>query len=91
MAPPDRLKRRVLREAVRENVDTIHGLPPAAAPRRPPGSGAAAIQAALLVALPMLGLFAYNPLSGSAPDRAAGWRRRPPSADLLGRRRRSAP
>ena len=30
MAPPDRLKRRILREAVRDNVDTIHGLPPRA-------------------------------------------------------------
>jgi N-acetylmuramoyl-L-alanine amidase len=69
MAPSDRLKRRILREAVRENVDVMHGLPPrplqtAVRLRRP------AIQAALLVALPMLGFFAFNSLSGSAPDRA---------------------
>ena len=69
MAPSDRLKRRILREAVRENVDVMHGLPPRPLQtvvrlRRP------AIQAALLVALPMLGFFAFNSLSGSAPDRA---------------------
>ena len=47
----------------------MHGLPPrplqpAVRLRRP------AVQAALLVALPMLGFFAFNALSGSAPDRA---------------------
>jgi N-acetylmuramoyl-L-alanine amidase len=69
MASTDRLKRRILRDAVRENVDIMHGLPPrplqtAVRLRRP------AIQAALLVALPMLGFFAFNALSRSAPDRA---------------------
>jgi N-acetylmuramoyl-L-alanine amidase len=69
MASSDRLKRRILRDAVRENVDIMHGLPPrplqtAVRLRRP------AIQAALLVALPMLGFFVFNALSGSAPDRA---------------------
>jgi N-acetylmuramoyl-L-alanine amidase len=69
MASSDRLKRRILREAVRENVDVMHGLPPRALQtavrlRRP------AIQAVLLVALPMLGFFAYTSLSGSVPDRA---------------------
>jgi N-acetylmuramoyl-L-alanine amidase len=54
---------------VRENVDVMHGLPPrplqpAVRLRRP------AIQAALLLALPMLGFFAFTSLSGSAPDRA---------------------
>jgi N-acetylmuramoyl-L-alanine amidase len=69
MVPSDRLKRRILREAVRQNVEVMHGLPP-----RPLQAGARlrrpAIQAALLVALPMLGFFAFNALSGSAPDRA---------------------
>ncbi|HEY7601194.1 MAG TPA: N-acetylmuramoyl-L-alanine amidase [Methylomirabilota bacterium] len=68
MAPPDRLKRRILREAVRDNVDTIHGLPP-----RPLRAGVRlrrpAVQAALLVGLPMFGFFAFNALSGSLPDR----------------------
>ncbi|HEY7141788.1 MAG TPA: N-acetylmuramoyl-L-alanine amidase [Methylomirabilota bacterium] len=70
MTPPDKLRRRVLRGAVRENVETIRGLPPPplrAGTRLRRG----AIQATLLVALPTLGLLAYNPLSGSAPDRAA--------------------
>ncbi|HEX2500750.1 MAG TPA: N-acetylmuramoyl-L-alanine amidase [Methylomirabilota bacterium] len=70
MPPSDPLKRQVLLGAVRENVDTIRGLPP------PPLRVGAqlrrgAIQAALLVALPTLGLLAYNPLSGSGPDRTA--------------------
>ena len=78
MAPSDRLKRRILQEAVRENVDVIHGLPPrplqgAVRLRRP------AIQAALLVVLPMLGFFAFNTFSGSAPDRAP-WLAAPTSA-----------
>lgn len=69
MASSDRLKRRILREAVRENVDVMHGLPrrplqTAVRLRRP------AIQAALLVGLPLLGFFAFNTLSSSAPDRA---------------------
>jgi N-acetylmuramoyl-L-alanine amidase len=68
MAPPDRLKRRILREAVRDNVDTSQGLPP-----RPLRAGVRlrrpAVQAALLVGLPMLGFFALNALSGSLPDR----------------------
>jgi N-acetylmuramoyl-L-alanine amidase len=69
MLPPDRLKQRILREVVRENVDTIHGLPPrplrtTARLRRP------ALQAVLLVALPMLGFFAFNALSGGGPDRS---------------------
>ena len=68
MKPSDRVKRRILREAVRDNVDTIQGLPPRALRvgtrlRRP------AVQAALLVALPMLGFFTFNALSGSTPDR----------------------
>jgi len=71
MAPSDRVKRRVLREVVRENVDTIQGLPP-----RPLRPGMRlrrpAIQGALLVVLPMLGFFAFNALSGSAPDRTPG-------------------
>lgn len=70
MAPSDRLKRRVLRGAVRENVDTIRGLPPPPL-RVSTQLRRGAIQATLLVALPTLGLLAYNPLSGSAPDRAA--------------------
>jgi N-acetylmuramoyl-L-alanine amidase len=70
MTPADRVRRRVLRGAVRENVDIIRGLPPkplrvATRVRR------GALQATLLVALPTLGLLAYNPLSGQAPDRAA--------------------
>ena len=70
MLPSDRLKRQVLLGAVRENVDTIRGLPP------PPLRVGAqlrrgVIQATLLVALPTLGLLAYTPLSGSAPDRVA--------------------
>ena len=68
--PPDRLKRRVLRGAVRENVDTIRGLPPPSL-RVSTRLRRGALQASLLVALPVLGLVAYNPLSGSAPDRAA--------------------
>jgi N-acetylmuramoyl-L-alanine amidase len=68
MAPSDRLKRRILREAVRDNVDTIHGLPP-----RPLRAGhrlrRPAVQAALLVGLPMFGFFAFNALSGTTPDR----------------------
>jgi N-acetylmuramoyl-L-alanine amidase len=69
MAASDRLKRRILQEAVRENVDVKHGLPhrplqTAVRLRRP------AIQGILLVALPMLGFFAFNTLLGSAPDRA---------------------
>jgi N-acetylmuramoyl-L-alanine amidase len=70
MTPADRLKRRVLRGAVRENIDTIRRLPPPslrASARLRRGT----LQATLLVALPTLGLLAYNPLSGSAPDRAA--------------------
>jgi N-acetylmuramoyl-L-alanine amidase len=70
MVPSDRLKRRVLLGAVRENVDTIRGLPPPPL-RVGPRLRRGAIQATLLVALPTLGLLAYNPLSGSAPDRAA--------------------
>ena len=70
MVPSDRLKRRVLRAAVRENVDTIRGLPPPVL-RVSTQLRRGAIQAALLVALPTLGLLAYNPLSGSAPDRTA--------------------
>jgi N-acetylmuramoyl-L-alanine amidase len=70
MPPSDQLKRRLLRAAVRDNVDTIRGLPP-----RPLRVGTQlrrrAMQVSLLVALPTLGLLAYNPLSGSAPDRAA--------------------
>jgi N-acetylmuramoyl-L-alanine amidase len=70
MTPADGVRRRVLRGAVRENVDTIRGRPPrplrvATRIRR------GALEALLLVALPILGLVAYNPLSGSAPDRAA--------------------
>jgi N-acetylmuramoyl-L-alanine amidase len=70
MSPSDRLRRRVLRGAVRDNVETMRGLPP------PPLRAGTqlrrgALQAGLLVALPVLGLLAYNPLSGSAPDRAA--------------------
>ena len=69
MASSDRLKRRILREAVRENVDVMHGLPvrplqTAVRLRRP------AIQGALLVGLPILGFFAFNTLSSSTPDRA---------------------
>jgi N-acetylmuramoyl-L-alanine amidase len=70
MAPSDRLKRRVLQQAVRDNVDTIRGLPPSPL-RVNTRLRRGAIQATLLVALPTLGLLAYNPLSGSAPDRAA--------------------
>src|SRR5215467_12048593 len=70
MVPADRLKRRVLRGAVRENVDTIRGLPPVSL-RATTRLRRGALQATLLVALPTLGLLAYNPLSGSAPDRAA--------------------
>jgi N-acetylmuramoyl-L-alanine amidase len=70
MTPADRLKRRVLRGAIRENVDTIRGLPPPSL-RASTRLRRGAIQATLLVALPTLGLLAYNPLSGSAPDRAA--------------------
>ena len=70
MVESDRLKRRVLRGAVRENVDTIRGLPPPSL-RASTRLRRGAIQATLLVALPTLGLLAYNPLSGSAPDRAA--------------------
>src|SRR5262245_25948393 len=70
MQQADRLKRQVLRGAVRENIDTIRGLPP-----KPLRVGTqirrGAVQAMLLVALPTLGLLAFNPLSGSAPDRAA--------------------
>jgi N-acetylmuramoyl-L-alanine amidase len=70
MTPSDRLKRQVLQEAVRDNVDTIHGLPPPPL-RVSTRLRRGAIQATLLVALPTLGLLAYNPLSGSAPDRSA--------------------
>ena len=70
MQPSDRLKRQVLRGAVRENVDTIRGLPPQPL-RVSTRLRRGAVQATLLVALPTLGLLAYNPLSGSAPDRAA--------------------
>ena len=56
--------------AVRENVDTIRGLPPPAL-RVSTRLRRGALQASLLVALPVLRLVAYNPLSGSAPDRAA--------------------
>jgi N-acetylmuramoyl-L-alanine amidase len=70
MTPADRLKRRVLRGAVRENVDTIRGLPPRSL-RASARLRRGALQATLLVVLPTLGLLAYNPLSGSAPDRAA--------------------
>ncbi|HWC05163.1 MAG TPA: N-acetylmuramoyl-L-alanine amidase [Methylomirabilota bacterium] len=76
MPPSDPLKHQLLRQAVRENVDTIRGLPP------PPFRVGAqlrrgVIQAALLVALPTLGLLAYNPLSGSGPDRMTGVATRP--------------
>jgi N-acetylmuramoyl-L-alanine amidase len=79
MPPSDRLKRRVLREAVRENVDTIHGRPPRALRegarlRRP------ALQAVLLVTLPVLGFFAFNALSGSVPDRTGALATSPTSA-----------
>jgi N-acetylmuramoyl-L-alanine amidase len=70
MTPSDRLKQRVLRGAIRENVDTIRGLPPVSLRART-RLRRGAVQATLLVALPTLGLIAYNPLSGSAPDRAA--------------------
>src|SRR5262245_52139142 len=70
MTPSDRLKRQVLQEVVRDNVDTIHGLPPPPL-RVSTRLRRGAIQATLLVALPTLGLLAYNPLSGSAPDRSA--------------------
>jgi N-acetylmuramoyl-L-alanine amidase len=70
MTPPDRLKQRVLRGAVRENVETIRGLPPPSL-RVTTRLRRGTLQASLLVALPVLGLVAYNPLSGSAPDRAA--------------------
>ena len=70
MTSSDQVMRQVLQGAVRENVDTIRGLPP-----YPLRVGTrirqGAIQATLLVALPTLGLLAYNPLSGSGPDRAA--------------------
>jgi N-acetylmuramoyl-L-alanine amidase len=70
MTPSDRLKQRVLREAIRENVDTLRGLSPVSLRART-RLRRGAVQATLLVALPTLGLIAYNPLSGSAPDRAA--------------------
>src|SRR5262249_56309759 len=70
MTPGARLKRRVLRGAVRENVDTTRGPPPPSI-RASVRLRRGAIQATLLVALPTLGLLAYNPLSGSGPDRSA--------------------
>jgi N-acetylmuramoyl-L-alanine amidase len=70
MPPADQLKRRLLQAAVRDNVDTIQGLPPRPL-RVSTRVRRGAIQATLLVALPTLGLLAFNPLSGSAPDRAA--------------------
>jgi N-acetylmuramoyl-L-alanine amidase len=70
MTPADQLKRRVLRGAIRENVDTMRGLPPPSL-RVTTRLRRGTLQASLLVALPVLGLLAYNPLSGSAPDRAA--------------------
>ena len=68
MPPADQLKRRLLRAAVRDNVDTIRGVPPRPL-RVSTQIRRGAMQATLLVALPTLGLLAYNPLSGT--DRAA--------------------
>jgi N-acetylmuramoyl-L-alanine amidase len=69
MPPPDRLKRRVLRQAVRENVDTLRGRPPR--PLRPAHRlSRATLQAVLLIVLPALVLVAFNAGSGR-PDRAA--------------------
>jgi N-acetylmuramoyl-L-alanine amidase len=68
MPPPDRLKRRVLRQAVRENVDALRGRPPR---RLRPAYhlSRATLQALLLVVLPALALVAFYAGSGGS-DRA---------------------
>lgn len=70
MSKPDRLKRQMLRDAVRENLDAIEGRPPAAA--RKGGRGARlAVRGLALVGVPLALFASINAFSGngaSAPE-----------------------
>jgi N-acetylmuramoyl-L-alanine amidase len=64
---PERLKRHVLREAVRDNVDVLRGRPPRSL-RRGHHAWRAALHTALLAVVPGTALVVWSVVAGGGPD-----------------------